>query len=169
MPGQHVDLSFGARDSQGLQIVDAEYEITVTKPDGTIQSVLASRDGTVGVAQFSEADQPGDYSVRVEATLNGQHHGWDETRFLVNARDPELDNPSADPEMMRELANASGGSFLTSAELLERLNQWATEGLPGHQLDRIKRLNLWDNWYLLLLFVGLMTFEWVLRKKNGLV
>ena len=71
--------------------------------------------------------------------------------------------------MMRELANASGGSFLTAAELLERLDQWATAGLPGHQLNRVKRLNLWDNWYLLFLFVGLMTFEWVLRKKNGLV
>ncbi len=169
MPGQHVDLTFGARDRQGMQLVDAAYEIIVTKPDGTTQSVLASRDGNQGIAQFTEADAPGDYLVRVEATHNGVQHGWDATRFLVNARDPELDNPSADPEMMRELANASGGSFLTSAELLERLDQWSTKGLPGHQLDRIKRLNLWDNWYLLFLFAGLMTFEWVLRKQNGLV
>ena len=91
------------------------------------------------------------------------------TRFLVNARDPELDTPSADPEMMRELAYHSGGDFVTGDELLERLERWASDGVPGLQIDRTKRVNLWDNWYLLFLFVGLMTFEWTLRKKSGLV
>lgn len=169
VPGQNIDLTFGARDDQGLAIPDAEYSVTVTKPDGSKVSVPASGDSGIGVARFSEVDQPGDYSVRVEATHRGSVHGWAATRFLANASDPELDRPSADPEMMRELAFASGGDFLSSAELLERLEHWASHGLPGRMLQRNRRVNLWDNWYSLLVFTALLTFEWGLRKKSGLV
>lgn len=169
VPGQRVDLSFGARDRQGVQLAEAEFSLTVTRPDGTKAAIPLSQDGGLGTARFAEADEPGDYFVRVEATHNGQPHGWATTRFLVNARDPELDNPSADPEMMKELAYNSGGDFLTPELLLERLEKWVDDGLPGHQMTRGQRLNLWDNWYFLLLFVGVMTVEWALRKKSGLV
>ncbi len=169
VPGQPVDLTFGARDPQGVQLTDVQFEVTVKQPDGTSVSIPASRDGILGTARFAEAEEPGDYSVRVEATRNGQRHGWDETRFLVNARDPELDNPSADPELMRELAYSSGGDSLTAEQLLARLQQWVDDGLPGHRMSHMRRLELWDNWYFLLLFAGLMTAEWSLRKKSGLV
>ena len=121
------------------------------------------------MATFSDVDQPGDYSARVQAVLDGQSHGSAVTRFLANARDPELDNPSADPDMMRELAHASGGVFLSPTQLLERLEHFAAHGLPGRTLKRDRHVNLWDNWYSLLLFAGLMTFEWAVRKKSGLV
>ena len=169
VPGQHVDLRFGARDTQGLRITDASFTVTVTKPDGTIQPVLASQDATSGVALFSEVDQAGDYTVRVQADVDGKPHGSAVTRFLASASDPELDNPSADPEMMKELAHASGGVFLSSTQLLKRLEEFAAGGLPGRTPPRDTRLSLWDNWYSLLLFAGLMTFEWALRKKSGLV
>lgn len=168
VPGQAVEATFGTRDDQGRAVADAKYEVTLSRPDGTKESLVTSRDGSQGTARVTDTSQPGDYWLRVTSEHNGIHHQA-MTRFLVNARDPELDNPSADPEMMRELAYHSGGDFVTSDELLERLERWARDGVPGLQIDRAKRVNLWDNWYLLLLFAGLMTFEWTLRKKSGLV
>jgi len=168
VPGQSVDLTFGARDDQGRAVADAKFELKLTRPDGTVETIETSRDGNQGTAQFSDTIQPGDYWARVRSERGGMSHQA-VTRFLVNARDPELDTPSADPEMMRELAYHSGGDFVTGDELLERLERWASDGVPGLQIDRTKRVNLWDNWYLLFLFVGLMTFEWTLRKKSGLV
>ncbi|MCH2201969.1 MAG: hypothetical protein MK102_08360 [Fuerstiella sp.] len=169
VPEQDVEFRFGARDAQGLQITDAEYTVTVLSPDGTAESVLASQNRGTGVARFTEVDQPGDYRVRVEAKVDGTSHGHAVTRFLVNARDPELDNPSADPEMMRELATASGGDFLSAAQLLERLEEFANNGLPVQTLTQDRHLSLWDNWYSLLLFTVIMTCEWAVRKKSGLV
>jgi len=49
------------------------------------------------------------------------------------------------------------------------LASWAAGGLPGSEVDRAQRTNLWDNWFVLLTFTGLMTFEWAVRKRNGLV
>ncbi|MCH2210377.1 MAG: glutamine amidotransferase [Fuerstiella sp.] len=168
-PGQDVELRFGARDSQGLQITDAKYTVTVTRPDGTVESVLASRDRGAGLARFTQVDEPGDYRVGVQARVDGTSHGSAVARFLVNARDPELDNPSADPEMMRELATVSGGDFLSGAQLLQRLEDFANNGLPVQALRQDRRINLWDNWFSLMLFTVIMTCEWVVRKKSGLV
>jgi hypothetical protein len=87
----------------------------------------------------------------------------------VNARDPELDNPTADFAMLREISHASGGEFLTAEQLMEKLEAWATDGLPGLSLERQQTVSLWDNWYILLLLVLLMSAEWACRKKRGLV
>ena len=32
-----------------------------------------------------------------------------------------------------------------------------------------KRFSLWDSWPMLILMIGLVATEWVLRKKGGLV
>jgi hypothetical protein len=70
---------------------------------------------------------------------------------------------------MRELAHVSAGDFLTPDDMLERLKQWADEGLPSLEVKRSERITLWDNWISLLLFVLLLCVEWACRKKRGLV
>ncbi len=166
--GRPVELRFGARDDSGQPVTDADFRLTITGPDGTARTVEGSRDGDHFTAEFTDTQLAGDYWVRMEAAFQGQRHQT-MTRFLVNARDPELDNPSADPEMMKNLAWHSGGDSLTPEQLLERLENWAVGGMPGLQMERSTRVNLWDNWYILLLFSGLLTAEWALRKKSGLV
>ena len=48
--------------------------------------------------------------------------------------------------------------------LMERLKQTKFSALA-----RIQILTLWDNWWLLLAFVCVMSLEWFSRKKQGLV
>jgi hypothetical protein len=75
----------------------------------------------------------------------------------------------ADFSLLREIAVASGGEMLTPDQLKERVASWAENGLPGLTLARQEQLSLWDNWLVLLLLIGLMSLEWALRKKRGLV
>ena len=124
----------------------------------------------MSLADFDKTMEPGDYWARVKASKNGAAlAGIAVTRFHVNARDPELDNPTADFSLLREISHASGGEFLTPEQLLERLKSWEKDGLPGLSLTRQEQLSLWDNWGTLLLLVLLMTTEWAIRKKRGLV
>jgi hypothetical protein len=124
----------------------------------------------VSLADFAQTMEAGDYWVRVKASKDGVPiAGIATTRFHVNARDPELDDPSADFSLLREISHSSGGEFFTPDAFLERISQWARDGLPGIELTRQERQSLWDNWFVLLLLVLLMATEWALRKKRGLV
>lgn len=169
-PGQPTELSFGARDTEGQPVADATFELSVTDPAGKSTSLTPRAGVGMSVADFTETLDAGDYWVRVKASKGGQTiAGIATTRFHVNARDPELDDPSSDFSLLREISHASGGELLTPDAFLKRINQWAIDGLPGIALTRQERMSLWDNWLVLLLLVLFMASEWAIRKKRGLV
>ena len=169
-PGQPTELTFGIRDEQKNPITDATFDLAVTDPKGKVHNLTARAGVGMSLADFTETLEPGDYWARVRASRNGQAlAGIAVTRFHVNARDPELDNPVADFSMLREISHASGGEFLTAEQLVEKMDVWGRDGLPGLSLARQQQQSLWDNWFVLLLLVLLMTTEWALRKKRGLV
>ena len=91
------------------------------------------------------------------------------TRFVVDARDPELDNPAADHKLLEEIAELSGGDSMTPEQLGDRLQAWVDEGVPNLEMTRVSRITLWDNWPFLFCFVGAMSLEWFFRKRRGLV
>lgn len=169
-PGRTAELAFGLRDENGLPLSGVNYGVNVQDPDGQIEELSARQEDSYGASSYQNTLLPGDYWVNVAVPASAtQGPLFSSTRFLVDARDPELDNPAADPALMRELAHASGGDFLTPASLLERLEDWSENGLPSLEIKRSRRLSLWDNWPSLLSFVILATTEWWLRKKRGLV
>jgi hypothetical protein len=169
-PGQPTELTFGIRDEQKNPITDATFDLAVTDPKGKVHNLTPRVGVGMSLADFTETLEPGDYWARVRASRNGQAlAGIAVTRFHVNARDPELDNPVADFSMLREISHASGGEFLTAEQLVEKMEVWGRDGLPGLSLARQQQQSLWDNWFVLLLLVLLMTTEWALRKKRGLV
>ncbi|MCA9057855.1 MAG: hypothetical protein KDA85_05125 [Planctomycetaceae bacterium] len=170
-PGNPTELSFGARDSEGNPLDDVEFALEVTGPDGQKHDLRPRPSGSFSVADFTETMESGDYWAHVHATKDGvplQPIPDAMARFTVNSRDPELDYPAADPDLLREVAHLSGGSFLTAEEFLLRLEDWAEHGLPGAQMKRTQRRTLWDNWFVVLAFVIFVAAEWTLRRKRGL-
>ncbi len=169
-PGRVAELSFGMRDQNGLPLSGVNYQVNVQTPEGETEVVTPRTVDAHGAADYQDTLLPGDYWVNVKnASTDGQGTLYASTRFLVNARDPELDNPAADPGLLREIAHVSGGDFLTSETMIERLEDWAANGLPSLDSKQSERINLWDNWFSLLLFVVLLVLEWFFRKKRGLV
>lgn len=166
-PGATANLTFGARTADGARLKDAEFEIEVTRPDGKIEKPIPRQSNDENTAEFANTADPGDYWVRVTVRRKGEFISSAYTRFIVDARDLELDYPSADYDFLKELSAMSGGSSIKPEELgsqFERLKQNKFSVLTRYQV-----IPLWDNWVLLLIFVGLMSVEWYLRKKQGLV
>lgn len=169
-PGSSVPIEFGARDDDGNAITDVDFDVRVIGPEGNESSINALRAGTEASAEFDATSAPGIYRVNVAASKDGQAIGATATtRFLIDSRDLELDNPASDPALLEELAGLTGGRVIAPEELEAFLTQMIEDGPPNVEQTRITRMPLWDNWWYLGLFVLFMTAEWFERKRRGLV
>lgn len=167
-PQANVPVEMGAQDETGQPLEDVEFQAEVLKPGGKVDPLTPRRQGTSALADYNRNDAPGDYWIRVAAQRNGKALGEPVmTRFVVDARDLELDNPAADPDALAEVAALTGGSVVPPEQFSEFLKQLLKEGIP-EDLKRYRRVNLWDGWPLLLLFTALLSGEWTLRKVRGM-
>jgi uncharacterized membrane protein len=170
-PNQLVPVTFGAQDVKGQSIRDADFIVEVMNPRGEKQSLTPQRSSSGNSALFADSEVSGDYWVRVSAKKNGNPIGFDGwTRFIVDPRDLEMDNPAANPALLEEIADLSGGTAMPPEELSDFLNRMIEgKGIAVREFTKLQQTNLWDNWFFLLLFVTLMSAEWFVRKIRGLV
>lgn len=167
-PGALATLSFGARASDGSPLRDVEYALDVVRPDGKHDHPKPRESKDENLADFANTSEPGDYWVQVTGKKDGAMlSDIGVTRFIVDARDLELDYPSADYEFLREISSLSGGAAMKSEDLGELLDRLKQKKFTA--LSRLQIIPLWDNWILLVAFVGLMSVEWYWRKKLGFV
>lgn len=168
--GQRVTLTYGARDEQSQPVLDADFEMEILPPEGSPSRLTAPGGAEQNSVDFGQTTIPGDYWVRVEATQDGSSLGLDGwTRFLVELRDLELDNPAADPALLAELAELSGGTVVPPEQLTTLLDRWLVDPPGRERMTVFRRTLLWDNAWLLAAFVALLSLEWFFRKRSGLV
>lgn len=168
-PGQPVDLEFGAKTPEGEPIADAQFTVEVTRVGGPSSKLppIASAGGYQ--ATFKESQVAGEYVATVSATNQaGNPLGSTRARFLVYEHDLELHNPAADPALAAELAQITGGKRVNPEEFNPFLRELLQRDLRT-QRPKVFSISLWDNWLFLVLFVSMMTVEWVGRKSRGLV
>jgi hypothetical protein len=74
---------------------------------------------------------------------------------------------SADPDLMRQLAEVSGGAVLHAGDvprLPEIVRRWEAARELSYQ-----RRSVWDHWWLMTGIFGLLGAEWWLRRREGLL
>jgi uncharacterized membrane protein len=168
-PGDPVTLVMGAQDGSLQPLAGVDFDVQITRPDQSQVAASAQESGAESIAEFSATSEPGDYAVLVTAKKDGATLGPPaRTRFIVNARDPELDNPAADPDLMAEIATLSGAVPIPPGEFTQFIVDLSESGLAA-DVTRYTQINLWDGWTLLLVFALLMTTEWSVRKLRGMV
>lgn len=167
--GQPVGMTLGARDTEKRPVDDAQFKIEVIGPGDKRQLVTPQRAGADNIAKFLDTREPGEYRVRVEASKEGLPIGLPaEARFVVYDQDLELHNPAADFTLLEEIARITGGSSVPPEELGAHLRHLARQGL-NLEVTEVKRISLWDNGIVLVLFVLALSLEWYFRKRRGLV
>ena len=111
----------------------------------------------------------------MSAARNGEAIGAAEAQFVVFDNDKEQANPAADPDQLNRLAErtADYGGRLVDAEGLPAVLDELAERSPKMNIDVPTKWQLgdtfWDALTFVLLFAGLLSYEWWLRKKWGLV
>ena len=117
----------------------------------------------------SEAKIPGlpagDYEVLGRAQREGTVLGEDRAEMTVTPYRMELEDPAPNFEMLREIARASGGTFLR----LDEAGEIQKALKIGPIIDRSTRESpLRENPWTFAALLGLLGSEWALRKRRGL-
>ena len=169
--GQKLDLSASARDGKDEPIPEAQFEASFVslkdgRPGGKAEPVVLAPQGDESKGPIFANVEPGEYEVVVKGKRNGREIAQATARFMVYQDDRELENPAADPALLRQIAEITGGESVPAEELAKHLKAQGVE--PVEYVQQIDR-RLWDNWPFFLLFTGVLTAEWALRKSKGWV
>jgi len=170
-PRQRVEFTAGALSPQGEAIKDATYEAEITLPDGSKQklNLVKQKDQAGGV--FDQTQTAGDYAIVLTARRNGATIGTAKARFLVHEQDLELDNAVADPTFLASLSAVTkdaGGTSMAPEELPELLRRIEQQPMAV-EVESLVKQTPWDTWPFFLAFATLISGEWYLRKRWGLV
>ena len=172
----NTDIRFGTEvnSASNEPVGDARMSGWLTGPDGTRTS-LAVLPGGQSRIDRSLVEQAGIYRIEVEATRNDQPLGEAAAEFVVFDNDKETANPAADIDQLKRLSARTsewGGQMITAEELPATLEAIA-DLAPRLEIDIPLQWQLGDTrtdaLVYVLLFAGLLSVEWWLRKKWGMV
>ncbi len=105
-------------------------------------------------------------SYRAEVRIPGEENDPIFADFFVHEeKSLELSDVSCNRALLQQIAEASGGRVFNADEASE-----IPELLRGEADTETRKTTtpLWNHWGVMLVFFGLMTLEWIVRKLSGL-
>jgi hypothetical protein len=163
-PGARLQARMRLRDARYQPLADRELETLVLDTTGAVQrrQTLHSDAGGLASAELQVPQDPGAYRLAVRDPKSDAIIA--EQGFAVEAGGDELADPSPRPDVMREIAEATGGSFHRAEDApgLDELDRTRTRAL-----GTAVRAPFASPWFFALL-IALFGVEWVLRRAWGL-
>jgi len=164
--GEPVGLRVRFADERLAPAEDDGVTVVLERPGHKSERLKLRRISGRGTFETTlERPPPGDYHAWLAVpALEGRAAAVD---FTVSAPRGEFERIRPDTAGMEYAARQTGGEFYTyedAAQLSDKLprgRQVPVETLPPKPL--------WNRWPVLLLFLGLLVTEWVLRKRGGMV
>jgi hypothetical protein len=114
----------------------------------------------------------GDYTFTAVAHADGLQLGEDKGRFSVGNLNLEFQDTRMNPQILRQIADAAGGEYFTAGNA----------GVPGlaasilsqssfapRTVVRTNDVELWNWRYTLAMIVLLVSVEWFVRKRSGML
>ena len=167
-----IKLSALVHDLAGQPAKDAHVicEISPAKSDLEITSRVISLFPGLSAGNYTgtlEPKEPGEYVVKLTASnAAGDKLGSDELPLSVAPQSTELENLARNDKLLREIAVKSQGRFAELSALPDLLDQIIAkqqETLGPLPAAKIRRLYNFPIFFIL--FVGLLTTEWILRRS----
>ncbi|MDY0168732.1 MAG: glutamine amidotransferase [Thermoguttaceae bacterium] len=163
-PGELIRLSAIVRDTRGEGTDKAAVHANVTGPAGRPErAVLASIPGPGGhYAGDFEPQAPGTYEFEVEARVGDETVKAEKLAVEVGRPNLEFENLNLDERTLGRIAAETGGRYfhITTAD---RLTEEFDRSVRSRRVV-VERQLYWPPLFWTL-FLGVITTEWVLRKR----
>lgn len=170
--GGDEDVQFGGQVyDESLNPVDrASIQVEVTAPDGRVYPYLMASIGngryTLDVGLLPE----GTYRYTATARRDEAVLGTDQGAFAVGGLTLEFKETQADAALMRQIAQRSGGAFVPASAAGDLAGQLRAAGtFTPLVIEETRSTELRHLYALLAVVIVLLTVEWFLRKRSGMV
>ncbi|MEQ1859820.1 MAG: hypothetical protein ABMA13_07790 [Chthoniobacteraceae bacterium] len=166
-PGDTADLRVRLRDGEGKPVSNATVDAALFKDGRRVASIrLSAEEG--GIFRGKTAPlEPGNYEVAVETAAIPENQLKARTAFKVEPRDTgELTQLNVNEDLLRQVAAASGGRYVRE-ENFDRVLELLAPMTQGKVVE--SDTVLWQSWWWFLPILGLLTIEWLLRKRAGML
>ncbi|MFH1010706.1 MAG: vWA domain-containing protein [bacterium] len=144
---------------------DAAVMLTVTMAQRSETLPLQGR----GHGRYEAAFLPwgeGDYSFRGFAQAGADTLGKDAGTFAVEAFSIEMLDTRQRPDILRGIAEASGGRYAPNGAADTML---AALDFPLREVQRHREIPLWNRALMLWVVIGALGLEWLIRKRRGML
>ncbi len=169
-----VNLTVTALDADGKPAANAKVVCQAYAPDGKVMERTATRPKTSEGVQDAYtasfvAHAAGKYKIVVTAQAEGTDLGRDEITVLVGDTSIEMNETDPNPKLLRDLASETRGRYYEAVEAAKIADDMAFKTRKHtwevtHEVWGNKRLAL----LAFLAFLGLLTAEWVIRRRRQL-
>jgi hypothetical protein len=114
----------------------------------------------------------GTYRVEAEASLGGKALGRDKTSFTAAYSYGEADDGLPRLELLKQIAETSKGEYIPIVDwndkALERIAA-RLESIAPSEIVEQRQIKLWSNVWPFAIMLGLLSVEWWMRRKWGLI
>ncbi len=114
-----------------------------------------------------EGSIEGSYKFIAEAYKNGSRLGLDEINCEVAVPTIELENPQLNEPLLKKISEISGGRYFNINRITEKDIKFPEREKAVAVAD--KRVSVWNSVWIFMLIAVLLTSEWYLRRKSGML
>ncbi len=168
-PGDSADLRVRLRDGEGRPVTNTVVDAVLTRDGKRVATIRLSPDENAGrpLPWADGGAHPGDYEVSVESVAIAERDTKARTSFKVAPRETgELTQLSLNEGLLQQMAAASGGQYLRE-ESIDRLIHLLAPLSQGHVIE--SETILWQSYWWFVPIILLLTVEWILRKRLGML
>jgi hypothetical protein len=167
--GERIEFTAQVLDESLNPVPDAEIKVRIKAEENSYETELQSLgagiyDGTISI------NETGDFIFEAEILRDEILLGTDKGSFNIGEIDIEMLEPLMNYNLLRLIADETGGEMYFPEDyrsLLEKLNDITRS---SHKEKIItSELRLWSDEWLLIISIALLSLEWFIRKRTGLL
>ncbi|MBI3064448.1 MAG: hypothetical protein HYY82_05865 [Deltaproteobacteria bacterium] len=172
-PGEKIAIKLRVLKDDFLPTSQASVQLRVIGPEGEPSLVLASADAEEGeyTGEYTPTRE-GTYRVEAEAGLTGKPLGKDRTSFSVAYGYGEIDDGLPRMDLLKQLAATSQGEFFLLSDWNEKSLEKIAAKIESHapaQISEQRQTRLWSTLWPFSILLALLSVEWWMRRKWGLI
>jgi len=165
--GDEVKMEALLTNERGKLTSTADVQARIITPDKEQKPVnLVSTDELGRYRGSYLTKMSGEYEIEVLAQQDGFLLGSAESRFTVGSTLAELDRAEMNEALLMAVTSRSSGAYLPLRELGTLPGK-----IPLGRQTELRRVSeeVWSHPYFLVLFVALISLEWIMRKRFHMV